>query len=112
MLEQVITQCYECQVTTKQYRKEPVKVTDIPKKPWQIISVDFGGPYSNGRYNLVAINKGAKYLEVTKTYSTAFCPTMEKLKTMFATQVMLTQRESDNSPSFNSKEFEQFAENE
>ena len=48
MVEQIITECYECQVTTKQYRKEPVKVTDIPKKPWEIIAVDFGGPCPDG----------------------------------------------------------------
>ena len=33
MIEQIIGQCYECQVTTKQHMQEPVKVKDIPKKP-------------------------------------------------------------------------------
>ena len=55
MVEQIIGQCYECQVTTKQHRQEPVKVTDIPKKPWDVIAVDF-----DGHYNLVAINKRTK----------------------------------------------------
>lgn len=81
----IIGQCYECQVTTKQHRQEPIKVTDIPKKPWDVISVDFSGPYPDGHYNLVAIDKRTRYPEVMKTHSTAFQPTMEKLKTMFAT---------------------------
>lgn len=51
IVEQIICQCYECQVTTKQRRQEPVKVTDIPKKPWDVIAVDFGGPYPDGHYN-------------------------------------------------------------
>lgn len=51
IVEQIICQCYECQVTTKQHRQEPVKVTDIPKKPWDVIAVDFGGPYPDGHYN-------------------------------------------------------------
>ena len=37
MIEQIIDQCYECQVTAKQHRKEPIKVTDIPKKTWDVI---------------------------------------------------------------------------
>ena len=98
MVEKIITQCYECQVTTKQYRKEPVKVTNTPKKPWQIRAVDFGGPYLNGQYNHVAIDKRTKYLKVTETYSTPFRPMMEKLKTMFATHGKLRQQESDNGP--------------
>ena len=33
MVNQIIGQCYEYQLTTKQHRQEPVKVTDFPKKP-------------------------------------------------------------------------------
>ena len=64
MIEQIIGQCYECQVTTKQHRREPVKVTDIPKKPWDVVAVDFSGPYPDGHYNLVAIDKRTRYPEV------------------------------------------------
>lgn len=44
-LEQIIGQCYESQVTTKQHRQEPIKVTEIPKKPWDVVAIDFGGPF-------------------------------------------------------------------
>lgn len=30
-MELIISQCFECQVTTKQHRQEPVKTTGIPK---------------------------------------------------------------------------------
>ena len=105
MVEQIIGQCYECQVTTKEHRQEPVKGTDIPKKPWDVIAVDFGGPYPDTYYNLVAIDKRTRYPEVAKTHSTAAKPTTEKLKTMFATHLTPRQLESDNGPSFSSKEF-------
>ncbi|KAL9982486.1 hypothetical protein ACROYT_G004534 [Oculina patagonica] len=108
----VHSQCYECQVTTKQHRQEPVKVTDIPKKPWDVIAVDFSGPYPDGHYNLVAIDKRTRYPEVVKTNSTAFQPTKEKLKTMFATHGTPRQLESDNGPPFNSREFAEFAKTE
>ena len=112
MVEQIIRQCYECQVTTKQHRQESIKVTDIPKKPWDVISVDFSGPYPDGRYNLVAIDKRTRYPEVMKTHLTAFQPTMEKLKTMFATHGTPRQLQSDNGPPFNSREFAEFAKTE
>ncbi|XP_015768379.1 PREDICTED: uncharacterized protein K02A2.6-like [Acropora digitifera] len=71
MVEQIIGQCHECSVTTKQHRQEPVKVTDIPKKPWDVCAVDFGGPYPDGHYNLVAIDERTRYPEAAKTHSTA-----------------------------------------
>ena len=112
MIEQIIGQCYECQVTTKQHRQEPVKVTDIPKKPWDVIAVDFSGPYPDGHYNLVAIDKRTRYPEVARTHSTAFQPTKEKLKAIFITHGTPRQLESDNGPPFNSIEFAEFAKRE
>ena len=47
-----------------------------------------------------------------KTHSTAFQPTMEKLKTMFATHGTPRQLQSDNGPPFNSREFAEFAKTE
>ena len=81
MIEQIIGHCYACQVTTKLHRQEPVKVTDT----WDVIVVDFSAPYPDGHYNLMAMKKRTRYPEVAKTQSTTSKPTMEKLKTMFAT---------------------------
>ena len=64
IVESIVGQCFECQVTTKQNRKEPVKMTVIPEKPWEVVSVDFGGPFPDGHYNLVAIDKRTRYAEV------------------------------------------------
>ena len=85
MVEQVVVQCFECQVTTKQHQQEPVRPTVIPEKPWDVIAVDFGGPYPDGHYNLVAINKRTRYPEVARVYSTSAQSMKEKLKVMFAT---------------------------
>lgn len=83
----------------KQCRQEPInEVNVIPKKPWEIIGIDFGGLYSDGHYNLLATDKRKKL------YTTAFRPMVEKLKTMFATHGMLRQLESDNDPLLNLKD--------
>ena len=109
MTERVVENCYECQLTTKQHRQEPVKMTQIPEKPWEVVSVDFGGPYPDGHYNLVVIDKRTRYPEVEVVYSTGIKPTKEKLKKIFATHGTPIQVESDNGPPFQSKEFAEFA---
>ena len=112
MIEQIIGQFYEYQVTTKQHKQQPIKVTDIPKKPWDIIAVQFCGPYPDGHYSLVPIDKRTRYPEVAKTHSAAFQPTKEKLKTNFANDGIPRQLESENGPQFNSREFAEFAKTE
>ena len=84
-------------------------MTEIPEKPWQVVSVDFGGPYPDGHYNLVIIDKGTRYPEVEVVYSTAMKSTKEKLKKIFAAYGTPEQLESDNGPPFSSKEFAEFA---
>jgi hypothetical protein len=67
MVEEMIKQCFECQVTTKQQRQEePLKMTEIPENPWEVVSVDFGGPYPDGHYNLVVIDKRTRQQHVNK----------------------------------------------
>ena len=112
LVEQLLNQCFECQVTTKSHRQEPVKMTEIPKKPWETIAIDFGGPYPDGHYNLVAIDKRTRYPEVERTPSTQCRPTKERLKKMFAIHGTPRTLDSDNGPPFNSQEFANFARDE
>ena len=109
MVEQLVRNCYECQVTTREHRQEPLKMTKIPENPWQVVSVDFGGPYPDGHYNLVVIDKRTRYPEVESLSSTAMKSTKEKLKKIFATYGTPEQLETDNGPPFQSKEFAEFA---
>ena len=57
MTERIVETCYECQITTKQRRQKPVKMTEIPEKTWEVVSVDFWGPYPDGHYNLVVLTR-------------------------------------------------------
>ena len=109
MTENVVEKCYECQLTTKQHRQEPIKMTEIPEKPWEVVSIDFGGPYPDGHYNLVVIDKRTRYPEVEVVSSTGIKQTKEKLKKIFATHGTPVQVESDNGPPFQSNEFAEFA---
>ena len=109
MIEETIKRCFECQITTKQQTKEPLKMTEIPEIPWEVVSVDFGGPYPDGHYNLVVIDKRTRYPDVEKLNTTACKQTKEKLMKIFSTHGIPRRLESDNGPPFNSVEFANFA---
>ena len=71
MVEELIDRCVNCQITTKEHRKEVIKPSDIPDEPWDTVSVDFGGQFLDGHYNLVVIDKRTSYPEVEQVYSTS-----------------------------------------
>ncbi|XP_028406788.1 uncharacterized protein K02A2.6-like [Dendronephthya gigantea] len=101
MIDQLIGQCFECQVVTKRHTEEPIKPTVIPKKLWEEIAIDFASPYLDGHYNLVAVDKRTRYPEVKVTPSTSFPPTQVRLKRMFANHSVPECVDSDNGPPFN-----------
>ena len=98
MIDTAIDQGYECQVAAKGDREEPIKVTSIPNRPWDTVSIDHGGPYPDGHYNLVLIDKRTRYPVVEFVPSTDFQTNKEKLKHIFATYGTPRRIESDNGP--------------
>ena len=46
---------------TKEKREEPIKVTNTPNHPWDTVSIDHGGKYPDGHYNLVLIDRRNRY---------------------------------------------------
>ena len=112
MVEQIVGQCFKCEVTTKKHRSEPVKMTVTLETPLEIIAAGFGGPYPDGHYNLVVVDKRSRYPEVETTYLTAVKPNTKRLNKMFATHGTPKQLNSDNGPLFGSEEFAKFAKGE
>ena len=66
-------------------------------RPW--------GPYLDGHYNLVLVDKRTRYPVVENVPSTDFKTNKEKLKHIFATYVTPKRIKSDNGPPFNSNDF-------
>ena len=75
MIDQTIGHCYDCQVTVKNHREEPIKPSVIPEEPWEQATIDFGGPYPDRHYNLEVVDRRTRYPEVEVVSSTAFKPT-------------------------------------
>ncbi|CAG2202522.1 unnamed protein product [Mytilus edulis] len=109
MVEDIIGRCYECKVTTKEHRQEPIKPTKIPETAWHTLAADYGGPYPDGHYNLVVIDKRTRYPVVEQTKTTTTRATIEKLRGIFSTHGIPEKIETDNGSSFSSNEFSNFA---
>ena len=109
MVEDAVTRCYQCQISTTDSKQEPVKPSAIPETAWHTLSVDFGGPYPDGHYNLVVIDKRTRFPVVEQTTSTSCRVTCDRLRKIFATHGIPERLESDNGPPFQSVEFAEFA---
>ena len=84
MVEETVTKCYQCQITTAEHRQEPLKPSEIPETEWHTLSADFGGPYTDGHYNLVVIDKMIRIPVVEQTTSLSCRITCDKLRAIFA----------------------------
>ena len=108
-VEELISTCLACQVTTKPRTHGEVHTSEIPSKPWQLISVDFFGPFENSIYLLHLCDEFSRYPfieEIKSTSAEAVIPVLSRIFSMFGTPEKL---KSDNGPPFNGSHFATFA---
>ena len=61
-VEQLISIFHSCQASNNARTKyEPLKMSEIPKSPWQTIAIDLKGPFSTGEHVLVIIDYRSRY---------------------------------------------------
>ena len=105
LVEECVANCIPCQASTHVKTREPLRMTNLPKGPWQNISVDFCGPFPSGDYLLVAMDDYSRYPEVEILKSVSSKSTISKLDKMFSAFGIPEQVKSDNGPPFDSTEF-------
>ena len=105
-IKEMVDNCIPCLATSNSVKSEPIKLTEMPKKPWEKIHVDFKGPLPGGKYLLVLIDRYTRYPEVEVLTSIVETQVMRKLRKIFATHGLPEVLVSDNGPPFHSKEFE------
>ena len=108
-IDDIVSTCFSCQVTTNTQHTEPAKMTELPERPWNTVEADFCGPFPNGEYVLVVTDQYSRYPEAEFISSTSIKPVRRKLKKMFATHGVPQTVQTDNGPPFNSKEFQTLA---
>ena len=59
---EIIKNCHPCQVVTPSTAKcEPLLMTEIPTRPWEIVATDLKGPFPSGEHILVIIDYHSRY---------------------------------------------------
>ncbi|CAB4038802.1 Transposon Ty3-I Gag-Pol poly [Paramuricea clavata] len=107
-VETLIRGCIPCQANGTANHPAPLKMTELPPKPWHTVHVDFCGPFPTGEYTLVVIDAYSRFPEVEIVKSTSATSTISKLERIFATHGLPNILKSDNGPPFQSNEFKQF----
>ena len=106
-IEDLISKCQECQENKRKQQKEPLIPSQIPSRPWEIISADL--LYCCEKNWLVVADYYSDFIEVEaltgNTYSTTV---IEKLARIFAVHGRPTKLITDNGPQFRSQQFHQF----
>ena len=109
MVEKHVGKCLACQYTTPCHTREPLQMTDLPRGPWQKVSVDFAGPLRNKDMALVFWDQYARYAVVEFTSSTFAGYVIPLFTRVFNTYGIPEEIKSDNGPPFNGSKFANFA---
>ena len=107
-VEELIRICIPCQASGTGNHPGPLKVSELPSRPWHTLHVDFRGPFPTEEYILVVIDAYSRFPEVEIVKSTTAVSTIEKFERIFATHGLSHIIKNDNGPPFNSNNIKQY----
>ena len=100
MTKEAIDEYITCQSVTKPHAPAPLKMTKIPEKVWDTVSIDFMGPLPTGEYLLVLKDLRSRFPEVEIINNTSANTVIPKLEKSFSTFGLPTNIKTDNGPPF------------
>ncbi|KAL1424138.1 hypothetical protein MTO96_003636 [Rhipicephalus appendiculatus] len=110
LVHALIKGCLPCQAAVPQSSCEPLALTEPPNSPWEAVSVDFCGPFPDGKYAMVIVDDFSRYPVVHIISSTDARRVLPLLRAVFAQFGIPEQVRTDNGPPFQGAEFANFAE--
>ena len=106
-ISKMISQCSECQETSRRQSREPLQIRDTPKRPWQHIATDLFE--LQREHYLLIIDYYSKYPFVYKMNNACTSTNVINiLKKLFAEQGVPETLMSDNGRQYSSTEFAEF----
>lgn len=108
--EEMCKRCHACQVASQTSNPEPIKSTELPRGPWQLLGADLLGPLPSGDSLFVVVDYYSRYVEVEIMRNTTTDRIIKSLHKMFQTHGLPIQIVTDNGPQFISAEFKDFME--
>ena len=102
-----IEACLKCRERRPMQRKEPLKPSALPDRPWQVIATDLFE--MNNKHYIVAVDKYSRWIEIKQLHSTTTRAVVNRLKEMFVAHGIPEVVQSDNGPQYTSDEYQKFA---
>ncbi|XP_052775537.1 uncharacterized protein K02A2.6-like [Mya arenaria] len=109
MVEDLCNSCIPCLAATDENSREPLQMTEMPKQAWDSVSMDFCGPFSDGKYLLVLIDDFSRFPIVEIITSLNAKSVIEKLDKIFSEYGIPEVLRTDNGPPMNSADFQNFS---
>lgn len=105
-----VKSCKACTVTSRNDPPTPMERSRLPEAPWDILAVDFNGPYRDygGISILLIIDVFSRYAIAKVVKSTDFETTRRAMNDVFDTFGYPAKIRSDNGPPFNSNDWKKF----
>ncbi|XP_037577013.1 uncharacterized protein K02A2.6-like [Dermacentor silvarum] len=109
LVNQTVKSCLACQTNTPVHHRDPLPIQELPQGPWTELSLDFAGPFPDGKYAMVVVDDFSKYPVVSILHTLAAPTVIKQLRTIFAQFGCPEIVKSDNGPPFQSEGFAEFA---
>ena len=100
-LEDAVKHCVKCQEHQKAPAKAPMHPWEWPERPWARVHIDYAGPIQ-GKMVLVIVDAHSKWLVAHIVHTANSRATIEKLRSVFATDGLPELLVSDNGSPFTS----------
>ncbi|XP_042146045.1 uncharacterized protein K02A2.6-like [Ixodes scapularis] len=85
MVQTTLKNCMACQATVQHQHSDPVPIPSKPNQPWEALSLDFAGPFPNGKYIMVLMDDTSRYPLVAVLSSLAAPTVITNLMKIFNT---------------------------
>nr|XP_050041094.1 uncharacterized protein K02A2.6-like [Dermacentor andersoni] len=109
LVDQTVKSCLACQANTPVHHRDPLPTQELPHDPWTELSLDFAGPFPDGKYAMVVVDDFSKYPVVSVLHTLAAPRVIKQLCTVFAQFGCPEVVKSDNGSPFQSESFAEFA---
>lgn len=103
--------CIPCQATIPTYQRDPIQIPPKPQNPWEALSLDFAGPFPNGKYIMVLIDDTTRFPITHILSSLTTTSVLRRFEETFSIFGTPKEVKTDNGPPFHSTDFKTFNHN-
>ena len=103
-VENKVRECLPCQAVQPASNEQPIKPSELPSGPWQYVEMDFQGPYPNGDYIFIMIDRYSHWPEMVFFRNAPNAnTTIAAMRSMFTDKSVPYVCQSDNGSLFSQK---------